>query len=231
LNARAEAYAEIGRWEEAASDFSKSHEVHPSDPGSRIGLAFINLAKNDTNGFRQSCARLLQDFRRLKEPDLAIEVARLCVSAPLSATEGESAIRLARRSPTALAIVGAAQFRAGKHADAVKSLERALQPKDERDDPTEPVGGTSLLGCPDDDAGILLFLAMSHQRLGHVAESRHSLQKATFAMDRLARANAIAASPRPRLGWRDRLALSALRCEAEAVILYDPIFPADPFAH
>ena len=58
------------------------------------------------------------------------------------------------------------------------------------------------------------FLAMAHHRLGHVDEARRWL-------DRL----------RNRDPNRDSLEIIVLRREAEAVVLYDPVFPADPFAH
>jgi tetratricopeptide (TPR) repeat protein len=59
------------------------------------------------------------------------------------------------------------------------------------------------------------FLAMAHQRLGHRDDARRWL-------DRIP-------TPSYRKRWVDQEA-SPLCSEAEAVILYDPVFPADPFA-
>ena len=63
----------------------------------------------------------------------------------------------------------------------------------------------------------LAFLAMAHQRLGHSAKARHA--RPASRRDRQAGPN-ISQSTENR----------AFLAEAEAVVLYDPIFPADPFA-
>ena len=70
----------------------------------------------------------------------------------------------------------------------------------------------------------LLFLAMTHHRLGHDPRCEAMPDRGVTA-DRH--------PERPRnapatglTGLEDQI----LRREAEAVILYDPIFPADPFA-
>jgi hypothetical protein len=63
------------------------------------------------------------------------------------------------------------------------------------------------------------FLAMAHHRLGHRAEARHWL----------ARLRDHRPGADPSQFW-DEFAIRLLRSEAEAVILYDPAFPVDPFA-
>ena len=60
------------------------------------------------------------------------------------------------------------------------------------------------------------FLAMAHHRLGHRAE-------ATSWLDRLR-----SSSQQGDVWWG--FVIQRLRSEAEAVILYDPVFPDDPFA-
>ena len=64
------------------------------------------------------------------------------------------------------------------------------------------------------------FLALAHHRLGHRAEARRCL-------DRLREHRP---SEDPARFW-DELEVRLLRSEAEALILYDPVFPNDPFAH
>ena len=64
------------------------------------------------------------------------------------------------------------------------------------------------------------FLALAHHRLGHHDEARRWLNT---ARDRKA-------DPDPNAVWED-LEVDLLQSEAEGVILYDPVFPADPFAH
>jgi hypothetical protein len=61
---------------------------------------------------------------------------------------------------------------------------------------------------------------MAHHRLGHRAEAERLL-------DRLRNHQS---SADPAKFWIE-LEIRLLRGEAEAVILYDQIFPADPFAH
>ena len=65
-----------------------------------------------------------------------------------------------------------------------------------------------------------VFLAMAHHRLGHRDDARRYL-------DRLRNRRP---STDPNEFWNE-LEIRLLRSEAEAVILYDPVFPADPFAH
>ena len=60
---------------------------------------------------------------------------------------------------------------------------------------------------------------MAHHRLGQRAEARRWL-------DRLREHQP---STDPTQFW-DELAIRLLRSEAEALILYDPVFPDDPFA-
>ena len=64
-----------------------------------------------------------------------------------------------------------------------------------------------------------VLLALGHHRLGHHAESRRWLDR---LRDRRP-------STHPSAFWNE-LEIRLLRSEAEAVILYDPAFPAEPFA-
>ena len=71
-----------------------------------------------------------------------------------------------------------------------------------------------------------LILAMAHHRLGDGAKALKHLAAASRAHD------AFLAGSRGDLGesWHDWVIVGLLRREAEATILYDPIFPANPFA-
>jgi eukaryotic-like serine/threonine-protein kinase len=60
------------------------------------------------------------------------------------------------------------------------------------------------------------FLALAHHRLGHREEARRWL--ARFR------------NRQPSAFWAE-LEIRRLRSKAEALVLYDPIFPADSFAH
>jgi hypothetical protein len=61
---------------------------------------------------------------------------------------------------------------------------------------------------------------MAHYRLGHRDEARRWL-------DRLR--EHVPSSVHDQF-WNE-LEIRLLRSEAEAVVIYDPVFPADPFAH
>ena len=97
---------------------------------------------------------------------------------------------------------GAALYRSGRCDEAIRRLEEAIQAR----------GGE---GGP---AG-WAFLALAHHRLGHRDEARRWL-------DRLREHRP---SEDPARFW-DELEARLLRSEAEAVVLYDPVFPEDPFA-
>ena len=80
-----------------------------------------------------------------------------------------------------------------------------------------------------------LFLAMIQSRLGYASEARGMLETADGCI-----AESDKSPPETRASgvgqpqWQsvlERHVIRLVRSEAEAVILYDPIFPADPFAH
>jgi len=112
-----------------------------------------------------------------------------------------AACRLEPDNATYLNTLGVAHFRAGTVAEALATLTRSNALNREK----EPAD--------------LAFLAMAHQRLGHPAEARAMLDRLRDMM---------------LLFWgRDANQVAenrAFLAEAEAVVLYDPIFPADPFA-
>jgi hypothetical protein len=79
-----------------------------------------------------------------------------------------------------------------------------------------------------------LFLAMANHRLGQVAEARRELDAARTTFGSLGPSDPIGNSPEGELMsywfWTAWVSATIVRHEAEALIVYDPIFPADPFA-
>jgi hypothetical protein len=73
-----------------------------------------------------------------------------------------------------------------------------------------------------------LVLAMAHQRLGHPQQARAFLDRVHRSWDRVQSSKRDGAVTLFSVDW---LPLQLFRREADAMILYDPIFPADPFAH
>ena len=142
----------------------------------------------------------------------AKNVAWYATLAPGLDAHGDTSLRLAgvavngtadaRLKGNHLNTLGAALYRAGRFEDAIRRLDEGIRLK----------GGTSEpLDWP--------FLAMAHDRLGHRREALRWL-------DRLRNRQP---STDPNEFWEE-LEIRILRNEAEATILYDPIFPADPFA-
>jgi WD40 repeat protein/serine/threonine protein kinase/tetratricopeptide (TPR) repeat protein len=110
---------------------------------------------------------------------------------------------LVRLAENALKTLGAALYRAGRFDESIRRLEEGLPLRN----------GTNVPQA-------WAFLATAHFRLGHRTEAHRWL-------DRLRNHEP---SRDPNQFWHE-LEIRLLRSEAEAVILYDPAFPADPFAH
>jgi tetratricopeptide (TPR) repeat protein len=150
--------------------------------------------------------------KRLEPGVTWLMILRECVLAPDAVGDPEALVRVAEakrdadRTPKNRAdltrIVGAALYRAGRYSESIASIEEGLR-----------------ISQGPGDVRDWAFLAMAHARLGHGPEARSWL-------DRLA---SFQAPEGPDRFWEEQRAL-ILRREAEAVVLYDPAFPADPFA-
>ena len=109
--------------------------------------------------------------------------------------------------------MGAALYGAGQFDEALKQFEKSEMA-------FKPV------------AWDWLFRAMIQSRLGHTEEARKLLARARQA---IADADAVkpGADTGKTSGWNntyERPTIMLLLAEAEALVYYDPIFPADPFA-
>jgi tetratricopeptide (TPR) repeat protein len=100
-----------------------------------------------------------------------------------------------------LSPLGAALYRAGRYDEAIRRLQEQIRERGRG------------------DAFEYAFLSMAHHRLGHREEALRWL-------DQLRQYQPF---NDPDYFWYD-LQMRLLRSEAEAVILYDPVFPDDPFA-
>jgi WD40 repeat protein/serine/threonine protein kinase/tetratricopeptide (TPR) repeat protein len=205
-------HAERGRLDRVAATLADAVRKMPDDVVLRRQWCLALLGSGDRAGWRGATAALLDRFGGTIDPRAAGEVARSCALGPGAAADPAVPVRLAESAfgldtdgtekADALSTLGAALYRAGRSDDAIRRLEEAIRVR----------GGE---GTPRDWA----FLAMAHQRLGHRAEAR-------LWLDRL-REHRL--SDDPARFW-DELEVRLLRSEAEAVVLYDPVFPADPFA-
>ncbi len=205
-------HAERGHLDRAAETLDKAVGLMPDDPESRDRLGLILLASGDRAGWLRSNAIMLDRFGGTIDVLTANHVAYACTRAPNATADQEVPVRLAEAAvasaadfvkPSFLNTLGATLYRAGRFDEAIRRLEEATQARN----------GVSV---PQDSA----FLALAHHRLGHRDEARRWL-------DRLL---GYQRSADPAAFWTN-LEISVLRTEAEAVILYDPVFPADPFAN
>ena len=94
-------------------------------------------------------------------------------------------------------VLGAALYRSGQFDSAVERLNDAMK-----------------MGVQGMGSG-LLFLAMTHHRLGHANEAKQSLAKAIERIDQVLIDEVIDGD---RLTWQDKLQARILRREAEALI-------------
>jgi eukaryotic-like serine/threonine-protein kinase len=174
-------------------------------------LVTMFMAAGDRDGLRKFVSELLERLRGTTNAWETNSVAWCCALTPVTFADTETPVKLAelalRRFPAAqkhfaLSTLGATLYRAGRFRDAISRMEEGFRLRNGTEEPAD---------WP--------FLAMAHHRLGHRAEARGWL-------DRLRNRQP---STFPDKIW-DELEIRLLRSEAEAVILYDPDFPADPFA-
>jgi tetratricopeptide (TPR) repeat protein len=209
--ARGDLYTKRALWSEAAAYYANKAKQYPDVEPLHYRHVLSLLSLGDEAGLRRACSDLLDRFGRSTGSLDPNNLAWYCVLAPLAVADREALVRQAESAvndaPAAakdacLNTLGAALYRAGRYQEAISRLDEGIRRR----------GGQSL---PQD----WVFLAMAHHQLGHDVEA-HSW------VDRLR-------SYRPNQGdgayWNE-LEIHLLRREAEAAILYDPVFPAYPFA-
>jgi eukaryotic-like serine/threonine-protein kinase len=230
--ALARLHIERGHLDRAAVVLDEAVRTLPDDRDLAIRLALALLVSGDRAGWRSAVdaliARSLSGDRAGWRTALTARIARsdamnfamitsdlawACILGPEATADPDLPVRLAETTvngmsqplarANALNTLGAALYRAGRFEDALRRFEEEIQLR----------AGTSLTAdWP--------FLAMAHHRLGHRDEARRWL-------DRLR--NHQPSTDRDQF-WAE-LEIRVFRSEAEAVILYNPVFPADPFAH
>jgi tetratricopeptide (TPR) repeat protein len=209
-----------GEWERAAADFARGIASAQPDSEEWFEHACLRLIVGDKEGYRA----FVQEIRRREgdtsNPFVAYVLARSCVQTSEPVVEPEQVIRWAEsalrdgRQPWYLHVLGAAHFRAGHLDQAIKWIEEAK---------------TAYSGAASGDNYQLqniLVLAMAYKRSGHTAQARALLAEAENLYQRVQAAKTGDVVSMPTVDW---LPLQLLRREAEAVILYDPAFPDEPF--
>jgi tetratricopeptide (TPR) repeat protein len=216
-----------GEWERAAADFARGIASAPPDSQEWFEHACLRLIVGDREGYRAFIQEMQRREGQTGNPYVAYVLARSCVQTAEPVVEPEQVIRWAEsalrdsRRPWYLLVLGAAHYRAGHLDQAIKWLEEsnaAYRGNPYAADPFS-VGDTM-----QND----LVLAMAHERSGHSAQARALLAEVRRSWRRIESARTDGAVPLVTPDW---LPMQLLRREAEAVILYDPVFPDDPFTH
>jgi tetratricopeptide (TPR) repeat protein len=209
---RAENLAKSGQWDLAAAAFGKFVEQEPDNLVLRQSQIRALLEASDVAGARRACEDLLKRSANATTTDLALanNVVWSCVLTPDAVADPGAPVRLAeaalklhlvtgREGGDRLRILGAALYRAGQFAEAIRSLGESHQ---YRGDDGDPRG--------------FAFLALAYHHLGHREEAKRWLGKL------------VAYRPKegPDLSWDD-VEIRILRREAEAVVLEcDPAAPS-----
>ncbi len=217
--ARGDARARRADWNGASADFARAIAIRPERHPLWYQQTTLLLACGDEPGYRRHCREMLDRFGATDDPVIAERTAKSCLMLPCDTAQLHAAASLAE---TALArgaehkfypffelAKGLVEYREGSFAAAEQRLAKLVAD-----------------GNPDWNLAppAYLILAMARHRLGRTAEAAESLTRAVKIMDQqvpdLANAGA---------SWHGWLINRVFRAEAEALILYDPIFPADPF--
>jgi tetratricopeptide (TPR) repeat protein len=198
-----------------ASDEIEAHHA-------RIGRAATLLLAGDREGYRRLCREAHERFAGTSRASTMMLIHRPCVLDPDPGVEPGLCSRMVGSAlqgelpdpynwPAAcLFVSGAAHFRAGRYAQAIRDCKESA----------ERYPNWSVVAN-------WLVLAMASQRSGRTDDARAWWGKANgWFVERPT------SDFRPPAGihadhW---LELLVLRREAEAVVLHDPAFPADPFA-
>jgi WD40 repeat protein/serine/threonine protein kinase len=192
---RADANAELGRWDEAAADVGRAVELRPDDPQAFYPQALLALRGGDPASYRRICARLLERHAQTTDPTVAAWVVATCDLVGGATAEPRQVVRLAESAVAADArapqqgLLGAALVRAGDADQAVRPLRAALE-------------------APDGERVFQyrLFLALAYLGQGKADDARRCFDEAL----RLA-ANG-------NLTWRQRVEHDLLRAEVEGLL-------------
>jgi len=188
LRLRGMILARLGRWTEAAADFSQYCTRKPDDYLMWETLAAALVQIDDVDGYRRHCQGGFEHFQHTKSPDIADRVAKACLVLPDSGVDFESSAALAE---TALALEKArlrmpwhyfckslAEYRRENFSEAARwgqqTLAHATEPLAVR---IWAVNDTSL----ERDACAYALLAMAQHRLGLPDQAKDSLRKGEVA--------------------------------------------------
>jgi tetratricopeptide (TPR) repeat protein len=221
-----EQFARRQQWAQAAPLLARSVALDPADHRRRFGSAIAQLRAGRIDLYDQQRRELLRRFGDTQDPTLAERVANACLLRPGRNNLIAQAVRLAERGlqiapddPGSLDSGALADYRCGRYESALDRLRRGRA--------TLAAAGATL--SPSDRAWTSLVQAMAEARLGRPELARQSLEQAEQTIE----AWFSEAGPHTldAYSWLDWVHCRVLQREAEAIVVWDPIFPTDlPFA-
>jgi len=201
---RGKALAELGRWQQAESDFREIIAQNPKNDDAWFNCALLRLHAGDIAAYHTVCQKALEVFPPIPNVLVTNELAWMCVLGPDCGVAPAKFVALAerniKREPTAnhFNTLGAALCRAGNYEQAIQNLDRSIDLQEGK-------------GVVDD----WLFLALAHHHVGHRDLAQKWLAKAVQFL------NALASDAGGRLPlWNERLSWQLFRREVEAQMKY-----------
>jgi WD40 repeat protein/Tfp pilus assembly protein PilF len=198
LAKRGRMYAELGQWDKAGADFTRAITLGHEDATVFRDQALARLGGGDAAGYKQVCGRMAKRFNNSRTAGQT--VGWTCALAPDALPDLKTVLQHAERaqadnpkSAAHLITVAALLYRTGQFQPALQQLEKAQALRGPNDVPIDWV-----------------LMAMTQQRLGRSGDANMWLAKAAQAGQ--------VSTAREGWTWQDRLELSLLQKEAEALV-------------
>jgi serine/threonine protein kinase/Flp pilus assembly protein TadD len=220
--ARFDHLAERRDWRAAADALEQLDAIEPFDHDCGHNEAILRAFINDVDGYRRVCRRMLARFGATSQPVIARSVLQSCLLLPDALPDLATLRPLKDRipyDPTEPAYEssgwteGFLLLRTGHPDAALETWRRVGQSSSRTLAPT-----------------LRLTRAIAYQRSGQPAAAGRELAESKPLIEGADAFDPWHEGKLPPGDWHDYLRLLVLRREAEALIFYDPIFPADPFA-
>lgn len=173
------------KWKDSAAMYAKAVRIVDDNAGTMFRLALTQLAAGDQTGYRATCAALIARYGANAASVDAYNIALVCVVGEHAVEDMDFVVTLAERAVEAIpfnpiyrTVLGAAQLRAGRSAEARVTLERAL-----------PVYAVVKVAAPNFASGVHanqllgeVFLAFCYpeereKRAGQIAKARELIAK------------------------------------------------------
>jgi tetratricopeptide (TPR) repeat protein len=182
LRARAIAFARLGRWREAAADFSRYCEAIPDDDTTWETFAAALVETGGLDAYRRHCRDGFAHFHNTSYPRVADRVAKACLILPDSGVDLRALAAMANKAltlekgnagmPWHQFCKALAEYRQGNFADAARWSEQTLSHSTDALAPRIwALNGNSI----ERDAAAYALLAMAQHQLGRAREAKLAL--------------------------------------------------------